>query len=49
MPIRKRTEHHLEKIHPEQNRGYPHLQRSKVGQDSGQMSGFDAREAADQP
>ncbi|WP_448598189.1 hypothetical protein [Thermoleptolyngbya sp.] len=38
----------------EQNRGYPRLkptaryreQRSKAGQDSGQMSGFDAREAA---
>ncbi|WP_448598414.1 Uma2 family endonuclease [Thermoleptolyngbya sp.] len=38
----------------EQNRGYPRLkptaryreQRSKAGQDSGQMSGFDARESA---
>ncbi len=38
----------------EQNRSYPRLkptaryreQRSKAGQDSGQMSGFDAREAA---
>ena len=38
----------------EQNRGYPHLkptaryreQRSKAGQDSEQMSGFDARESA---
>ncbi|WP_448598080.1 hypothetical protein [Thermoleptolyngbya sp.] len=39
---------------PEQNRGYPRLkptaryreQRSKAGQDSGQMSGFNARESA---
>ncbi|WP_448599957.1 hypothetical protein [Thermoleptolyngbya sp.] len=38
----------------EQNRGYPRLkptaryreQRSKAGQDSGQMSGFNARESA---
>ncbi|WP_448603686.1 hypothetical protein [Thermoleptolyngbya sp.] len=40
--------------HREQNRGYPRLkptaryreQRSKAGQDSGQMSGFNARESA---
>ncbi|WP_448599887.1 hypothetical protein [Thermoleptolyngbya sp.] len=41
-------------LNAEQNRGYPRLkptaryreQRSKAGQDSGQMSGFDARESA---
>jgi len=44
----------LKFVNLEQNRGYPRLkptaryreQRSKAGQDSGQMSGFNARESA---